>query len=405
MAKVPARESAREAELYMDAPAAAKMLGVSVTTLYAYVGRKGIRSQPVPGSRVRRYWRADIERLASGGGKTGTSQWTPAASRITLATKHGRFYRGRDSIELATHATLEEVAALLWEMDVSEISDSAIKQPAQFSALYPIVAKWPSVDRAAVLFPFLEQADPRSYDLTPAGMRRTGMEVLRWSAATLVGRPQAMATPVHKFIGSALKLSPDWQDLVRRVLVLGADAGVEAATSAVRAVASIGVTPWRIVLTGLVCLSGRWNKFGRIESIGRMLNEIEQGNDPRQPILLRIREGSSLPGFSAYYRDGGDPRVVALLDQMHAMLGKDADLARLTTAISTVREVCQMEPDFSLINYYISRRIGLNPRDSLFHVSRSTGWIAHAMEQYALGEAERISPVRDMVRYSGPLPD
>jgi hypothetical protein len=90
---------------------------------------------------------------------------------------------------------------------------------------------------------------------------------------------------------------------------------------------------------------------------------------------------------------------------MHAMLGKDADLARLTTAIATVREICRMEPDFSLINFYISRRIGLNPRDSLFHVSRAAGWIAHAMEQYALGEAERISPVRDMVLYSGPLPD
>jgi len=38
-------------------------LGVSIPTLYAYVSRGLIRSQGVPGSRNRRYWKVDIERL------------------------------------------------------------------------------------------------------------------------------------------------------------------------------------------------------------------------------------------------------------------------------------------------------------------------------------------------------
>src|SRR5712672_1769937 len=54
-------------DLYVSAETAAEMLGVNLSTLYAYVGRKRIRSQPVPGSRRNRYWRADIERVAGGG--------------------------------------------------------------------------------------------------------------------------------------------------------------------------------------------------------------------------------------------------------------------------------------------------------------------------------------------------
>src|ERR1700722_8319588 len=48
---------------YLSAHEAAQALGVSVQTLYVYVGRKGIRSQPVPGSRQRRYWKPDIKRV------------------------------------------------------------------------------------------------------------------------------------------------------------------------------------------------------------------------------------------------------------------------------------------------------------------------------------------------------
>src|SRR6266436_1178427 len=49
--------------LYITAKEAAGALGVSIPTLYAYVSRGLIRSQRVPGSRNRRYWKVDIERL------------------------------------------------------------------------------------------------------------------------------------------------------------------------------------------------------------------------------------------------------------------------------------------------------------------------------------------------------
>jgi len=54
---------ARSEALYTTAKEAAAALGVSIPTLYAYVSRGLIRSQGVAGSRNRRYWKVDIERL------------------------------------------------------------------------------------------------------------------------------------------------------------------------------------------------------------------------------------------------------------------------------------------------------------------------------------------------------
>src|ERR1700722_15102661 len=109
--------------LYLTADEAARSLGVSVTTLYAYVGRKQIRSQRVPGARQRRYWRADIERLRASGEpesetpRSGVSQ----ESEITLITPQGPYFRGKNALELAETSTLESVAAHLWQADEQAI--------------------------------------------------------------------------------------------------------------------------------------------------------------------------------------------------------------------------------------------------------------------------------------------
>jgi citrate synthase len=60
---------ANQDELYLSAEEAAGLLGVNLPTLYAYVGRKNIRSLKVEGSRKRRYWAADIQRLVKGSSK------------------------------------------------------------------------------------------------------------------------------------------------------------------------------------------------------------------------------------------------------------------------------------------------------------------------------------------------
>lgn len=388
--------------LYISAGEAAEMLGVSVTTLYAYVSRKGIRSQRVPGSRRRRYWKSDIDRVVGVG-----SPQTPARAggltrdtEITLVTEDGPYYRGTPAIALSKTATLEEAAALLWRADPAEVFTGALPQaPPNLASHLKLLADASAADRATALFPFVEIANPRSYDLSHAGMCRTGADVLRWYAAMLIKAPAPRCDPLHITLARGLGASDDWADLIRRVLVLSADHGFEPGTYAVRAVASTGVTPYRSVLTGLSVTMGRRTRIGRFQGLARLLGEIAEAADPQDPIVQRLRGGEELPGFGSNLYANGDPRAREMLRQLGIALEGDSDFRKLRQAIAAVREFRGLEPDFALANLYIARRVGLDGNDSFFPLGRAAGWIAHSIEQYEVGEV-----IREPSMYTGPLP-
>jgi len=148
---------------YLSAAQAARALNVSLQTLYAYVSRKGVRSLPIPGTRRRRYWKSDIERLRE---KKLPAAVTPGPlkheSKITLITESDIFYRGRNAVELAEHSSFEFVAALLWGFTDQELFGKiAPKIPPLFTQMDRLLANESEVNRATALFTLLEQATPK----------------------------------------------------------------------------------------------------------------------------------------------------------------------------------------------------------------------------------------------------
>ncbi len=113
---------------WLTAGQAVARLGVSRQTLYAYVSRGRIGAVAAPDDPRRSlYDAADVRRLAERK-RGGRSRHAVAASTISwgepiLASaitriEGGRLeYRGQDAIALADTATLEDIAALLWEVD------------------------------------------------------------------------------------------------------------------------------------------------------------------------------------------------------------------------------------------------------------------------------------------------
>src|SRR6187401_2713962 len=110
---------------WMAAADAARVLGVSRATLYAYVSRGYVRSQPTPGpSRDRRYSREDVERLRRrteerrepDKAAARALQWGMPILESSIALIDGQrlYYRGHDATVLARSRSLEEVAALIW---------------------------------------------------------------------------------------------------------------------------------------------------------------------------------------------------------------------------------------------------------------------------------------------------
>ena len=388
---------------YLTAKEAAALLKVSVSTIYVYVTRKGIRSRQVAGSREHRYWKPDLERLLSKGDSSNAPRRgdLQRESAITLLTERGPFYRGQSALDLAAGASFEEVAALLWSCAPEQaFTDEVPAAPDGFAPYQGRRRDAGGVEIATSVFPSLESANLRAYDLSPLGMARSGADVLRWLAAILLKQDRPSAAPLSEFVADVLELDDGRRRMVRQALILAADHGFEPGTYAVRAVAATGVTPWRSVMTGMLVATGRRSGFGRLDAIRRFLAEILDGPDARTPIVRRLREGEAIPGFGSTLYKGGDPRARMLLATCEACLDDDPSFRRLAGVVELVQETRGLAPDHALVSMFIDRCVGVGFGNSLFLLGRSAGWIAHAIEQYAIGEAEHREGV-----YRGPLPE
>jgi citrate synthase len=391
-----------EDKLYMTAEEAAQALGVNVATIYAYVTRKILRAYRPPGVRSSKYWRVDVERIRSKAPPAGRDA-DPLVSQtqITAITESGPFYRGRSAVELAETETIEAVAALLWRADESAVfPDQAPKSSRLIERFWRSAEGLTSVDKALAVFPLIERENPRAYDLSPAGFARTGGEAMRWYATILVGAERPTAEPLHVVVARGARNQEAMQDIARRLLVLSADHELDPTTYAVRALANVGINPYRFLLTGLMASAGRRLPFSQPDSVNRFMDDLGRADDPKDAVVARLRVGETIPGFGSDLYPKGDPRAAALLKAMSDSLYDDPDLQRLNKAIEVMRELTGLEPALGLVNNLVGRKLGANAQDgNRLRLGRMAGWIAHAMEQYLENEM-----VRPHAAYVGLLP-
>lgn len=392
-------------DLYMSAEEAAEALGVSVTTVYAYVSRGQIRSQRVRGAKSRKYWRRDVQRMVEGA--TGDVWRSPLArnlvesSSITLITEAGHYYRGRPALELAKTETLESIAALLWQADERQVFTRELPRVPSDGPGAKLPDHLNPLQRAIAMLFTVEYANPRAYDLSPLGYRRSGADVVRCVAAAYVGVDQPSVAPVHEFLVETLGADRRFAEAVRHFFVLAADHELDPTTYAVRAAANTGVTPYAATIAGLVTASGRRLVFGQGASVARLLDEISEAADPRDPIVRRVREGDVIPGFASKSYPNGDPRAASLIGVLDELMGEDRDLVRFHAAAKVVHEMTGAYPDFVLPSQILTRKFDRRyDLSALLRVARVVGWIAHAMEQYHEREL-----VRPHAIYSGELPE
>src|SRR5262245_25391414 len=119
---------------WLSSKEAARRLGVSAATLYAYVSRGLLRSEASDGQRERRYRADEVSRLKrrrDGGRKAESIAanaldfGTPVLdSALTLIENGHLYYRGHDATRLARSVSLEQVAQLLWDCDDRPFADT-----------------------------------------------------------------------------------------------------------------------------------------------------------------------------------------------------------------------------------------------------------------------------------------
>lgn len=394
---------------YLSADEAARELGVSLATLYAYVSRGMVRSEAGTGrGRARRYHAEDVQRLKERreqrrdperAARTALHLGAPVLDSALTRIEAGRFYyRGHDAAALAGSRTLEEVAALLWTggWETGEVFAPAALPPGGPAAAFDPAHPVESFQRA-----LLDAAttDPHAYDLRPRALARTGARIVRLLAAAAAGGAHR-GEPVAETLRRAW--APDRhaaRPLLDAALVLCADHELTVPAFTARCAASAGATPYGAAVAGLAALGGVRQGGGEVERVAALFDEAARPEGARAALASRLRRGEGVPGFGQPLYPEGDPRAPALLEHVRAAYPDGPALALADALAEAALESIGERPvlDFGLVT--LARALGLPDRSALalYALGRTVGLVGHAMEQYAAGRA-----IRPRARYTGP---
>jgi citrate synthase len=388
---------------WLDAEQAVAALGVSRATLYAYVSRGRIRSEAAPGTeRRRRYSRDDIERLKARSRERRNPEKAAEQalhwglpileSAITLIADEHIYYRGHDAAARARERSVADVAALLW---TGAADGAVLGAPARTPAVRLPRKGAPFIAAAQTALALASADDTLAYDLRPRTVAQTGWRIVWLLTRLAAGGDGTNADSIDAALASAWRV-PRATELLRAALIACADHELNVSTFVARCVASAGSSPYNVVLAGLAALEGT-KHGGTTARVDASWEALRRSADLRAAFTDRLRRGEIIEGFGHPLYPSGDPRATLLLTMLPK--GKPATFARDVAAAAQAVIGEAPTVDFALVA--IARALGL-PSDAaltLFAISRTIGWIGHAIEQY---EANAI--IRPRAKYVGPTP-
>ena len=394
--------------MWISATEAARLLGVSRETLYAYVSRGFVRSEADPGRpRVRRYAREDVERLRRRSEERRDPekaaghalQWGMPIleSSISLMAGGRLYYRGHDAAELARTRSIEEVASLIWG---GSFDTDFSATPLHVVAGGRSVEGLPFVTRAQAMLPLVAARDSLAFDLRPQAIAQTG-----WRIVNLLTSVAAESSELEPAIDATL--ASHWKprgahagEIIRAALIACADHELNVSAFTARCIASAGANPYSVVVGGLAAIEGV-KHGGATARVETLFDELKRSRDHAATLTARLRRGEAVEGFGHPLYPGGDPRAKLLFELLAERYPKSKELAFARDVAATGEEVLGEKPtvDFALVALAHTLKLPPGTALTLFAIGRSIGWIGHAIEQY-----ETSATIRPRAKYVGPVP-
>ncbi len=393
----------------LSASEAARILGVSLATLYAYVSRGLLTPTSTQGARRKHYPHEAVLRLAArkadakrGGHMAAAAMnWgvpvlETCISRIDDGQLH---YRGHNALALAADATLEKAACVLWndtERDYFSVPCAPV--PARLrDRARALTQGMEPLERAMALLPVLARVVPQVGIDDAAGMVESGPTLMRCLAAILL-EAEACSLPLHEQVARAWGTDAAQSELIRATLVLLADHELNTSTFAVRCVASAGAGLTSALCAGLAALSGPKHGGGS-DAARPILEAALRAPVPADFIASYYSAGDySLEGYGHPLYPAGDPRAAYLLERL-AHTSSAAPRTQAILAICAQTSAILGTPpnaDLALAAMELAFGWPTSAGIILFALARSAGWIAHAAEQ-----AGHDALIRPRARYVG----
>jgi citrate synthase len=399
-------EQSSSSGAFMSSNEVVERLGISKSTLYAYVSRGLIRSEPDPESpRSRRYRTDDVERLLNrqrlrADPETATTtvlNWgSPVLeSSISTIVDEQLFYRGLDACDLAQTRSFEDVVRLLWTGD----PDATLPEPDRRSAglrdsllqgSRSVAQSLDPITRIQSLLPPLEVQDPASYDFRRESLQGAGIGVMHMFTAACTGSEGRS--------GVAKTLQAHWapgqsalDELFNAALILSADHELNISTFTVRCIASARAPLYSALNGGFSALRGQKHGGATLQAAA-LVSEAERGTNALEVLRRRLERGEHLAGFGHRLYPQGDPRGRLLLDMLAASLPESEDVKLGKELCEAALELQGSRPtlDFGLVILSRAARLPAESPLTIMALGRIAGWIAHAIEEY--GRDQLIRP-------------
>jgi citrate synthase len=387
--------------ILLSSAEAARYLGVSRQTLYAYVSRGWVRSEAGDSSRSRRYNRLDLERLRQrkevrrepARKLTAALSWgVPLLeTELTLIDEGQLYYRGRNAIELARSEQFFRVVQWFWKQDQS--FQVAADGP---GFVNPRPGSLPLREFQRCLLE-LSDRDVGGYDLGVPNALSTGWRILELFLQCLVERSNVRLEDAAQQLQEAWAAkNPDLAGLLNAALILCMDHELNASSFTARVVASAESSLYEVVLAGLCALRG--HRHGGMSLLCyQLLTELEAANTLRTTLVEWHREKGFVPGFGHPLYPAGDVRAKALLQ----MLKKTRVGQSQAKLVAQAAQVLRKPATIDLVLAALARAYGLPSTSpfAIFALGRIAGWIGHAIEQHRQGGL-----IRPRARYIGIMP-
>lgn len=334
-------------------------------------------------------------------------------------------YEGYSIDELAEHSTFEETAYLLWNgalpsrSQLDGFSSQLLENRGIPDSVYSMLRTSPKsahpmgVLRSAVSF--LGLTDPEADNNTPEANKRKALRLLAKIPVivTTHHRLRNGLAPVPPssslgYAGSFLYMLNGTKPEKRQervfdvCLILHADHEFNASTFAGRVTAATLSDMYSAVTSAIGALKGPLHG-GANESVMKMLLEIGDVSNVDEYIHAALAAKKKISGFGHRVYKTEDPRAT-VLRKMSKELGERIGNLRWYEMSVKIEKIVKEEKhlypnvDFFSASVYYTLGIPIDLFTPIFAISRTAGWTAHILEQYAHNRL-----IRPLAEYTGPV--
>ena len=342
-------------------------------------------------------------------------------------------YRGYDIVELAEHASYEEVAYLLLEGELpspeqlEEFAD-ALAAARRLPPAVSTIVDGNAMDASAMetlrtAVSALSFADPAEAAIDPESERRKAVELIARLPTVVAryerrrhGRPAVDPDPSLGYAESFLTMlrgeapSAEEARAFEVAMILHAEHEMNASTFAARVVAGTNADMHSAIVAAICALKGPLHG-GANQAAMRVFEEFGSPEGVADGVRARLEAKQPLYGFGHPLYRAMDPRA-PILRRLSEQFADDSEPDFVEIAKAAEREAYEQKglwPNVDLYSGVLYHYLGIRADlfIPLFEMSRVAGQAAHVLEQHAggkiirpsaeyVGESRRAYPVAEL---------